>query len=287
MKLLVALCSYQNPSGLIASIKNLHDLAERRDELSFNIGLDHDDLDGQDVLKYLPTEIYNKIKVTLFPDDIAQSDLWNVLCVPDTAAYYYLSTDDAFCLVQGWDTYLERRERLPHIVFWNDVNLPGAASTFIMSNDWLKATGYALPPFFPYWFADTWVDELRAFVTGEESGVDRGLKISYPPGKTTGLIELDFWWGFFNATRPLRIKKAYQIFSKLYGVDLDTNAFYSRAANLLVDMRRRDFQHKQIIPEMEAEMAEPGNKKIARHLKCKVIALELMEKEGLKLWGDL
>lgn len=287
MRIVVALASYRNPSGLLATIKNLHMLAEHPKNLSFRIGLDEGDFNNMLALRYLPPDI--RYDVTYFPLDIPHSDMWNRLCIPGEADFYVLYGDDIVCISPCWDTILERKSKNKLLIFWNDVGNPGAAGAFIVSDAWLRACGYALPIYFPYWFGDTWMDELRAFVTGAERGIDEAMRLYIPKGKTTGMQELDFWWGFFNATRPLRIVEAERIYIATCPLEtaLTQEEFQTRAQEMSLIMRQRDREHRPQIPELEGAFAEMGDKKAARHARCKKAAIELMQTHKLELWGDI
>jgi hypothetical protein len=279
LKIAVAIPSYWNPAGLIAGVKNLHDLAAHPENLTFRIGLDFDDGAGHEAVKHLG---FAKVEVVDFPHGMPHSEFWNKLCVPDAADYYVLYSDDAVCLTPHWDVVLaETANPMP---FWNVVNQPGGALACFVSNAWLKTCGYALPPYFPFWFGDTWIDELRAFVTGRPSGIVPELKLYLPQGKTTGMKDLDYWWGFFNATRPLRIQKAWKIFN---GLPLAEESFMRRCAKLSEPMRMRDAYYRARITDLEAGNTEPGEAKLERHRKCRALADALMQENGLELWGDI
>jgi hypothetical protein len=281
MRILVAIPSYHNPAGLIAAVKNLHDIAYSPSDIVFKIGVDEDDFLNKTALAYLSG---HNISATYYKKDIPHSDMWNELC-KDEADFYVLHNDDSVCVSPHWDKVLAETDK--NVLFWQVVNNPYSAGPCIISDGWLKAAGCAFVPYFPFWFGDTWLDELRAFVTGEDSDVEENLCLYIPVGKTTGIMDLDFWWGFFNATRPLRIAEAYKVFMALGKAHLSHVQFNQRAEQMCRLMRLRDTEHRKMIPELESSFDEAGDKKLARHARCRKIADELMAKNNLKLWGDL
>lgn len=280
-KIIVAIPSYKNPAGLISSVKNMHEFAANPDNLLFRLGLDFDDNESHESVKWLG---FANIEIVDFAKDTAHSDFLNLLCPPDSADFYALHCDDGMCITQKWDEEFVKSGE--HVVFWDVVNHPGAAIACGVSNAWIKACGYTMPPYFPFWFGDTWLDELRTFVTGKDSGINHRIMFYFLPGKTTGMKDLDYWWGFFNTTRKLRIEKAWQIFMKLGGIGMKEE-FVSRAENLSVAMRGRDSWNRARIPMLEGICTEVSSNKIERHIKCRSVADALMGEHALQLWGDI
>src|SRR5690606_5015610 len=75
--------------------------------------------------------------------------------------------------------------------------------------------GFVHAPFFPFWFTDTWNDEI-----GDMAGMKAELPIKVSPpegrGKTHGLRDIAFWAGLFNSFRPHRAEVAHCLIDAAY-----------------------------------------------------------------------
>jgi hypothetical protein len=75
--------------------------------------------------------------------------------------------------------------------------------------------GFFAPPWFPFWFHDTWLEEMGAFV-----GWRRPLaaRIVAPEGRgaTQNLRDLAFWAALFDATRPARTSLALRMIEEMH-----------------------------------------------------------------------
>lgn len=79
----------------------------------------------------------------------------------------------------------------------------------IVPRGWMAVTGWLAAPWFPYWFTDTWWDEIATMVCGR-CPVDIG--VSQPHGNlTSGQPDLLLWVHLFTRLRPLRIAQAQRI----------------------------------------------------------------------------
>ena len=67
----------------------------------------------------------------------------------------------------------------------------------------VEKIGYFAVPYFPYWYHDTWLDEI-ARMTGRNFYADVNVTFPNGQGKTRGLRDVAFWATFFDLTRPLR-----------------------------------------------------------------------------------
>jgi hypothetical protein len=86
------------------------------------------------------------------------------------------------------------------------------APAFAFTRGWVDAFGYFMPEHFPFWWHDTWVDEL-ARMTGRFTWADigwekHGASESTSQHKTTRMREVSWWARFFDETRVLREEQA-------------------------------------------------------------------------------
>lgn len=80
----------------------------------------------------------------------------------------------------------------------------------IVRREMVQQVGFLAAPWFPFWFTDTWWDEIGTMVQSC-IGIDVGLEYQGDRGKTQGLRDLAFWATFFEKTRPMRIGAAQEI----------------------------------------------------------------------------
>jgi len=78
---------------------------------------------------------------------------------------------------------------------------------------------YFAPPWFPYWFVDTWWDEI-GILLGLRRAID--VRVSAPEGRgrSHGVFDVAFWAQLFEDTRSLRVRDA-RVLAGLNGQGLD------------------------------------------------------------------
>lgn len=74
------------------------------------------------------------------------------------------------------------------------------------------------PPWFPYWFCDTWWTEVGV-LSGLMVEIDAEVSSPDGRGRSHALVDLPFWVEFFNGTRPLRVRNAIEMAQAAYGAD--------------------------------------------------------------------
>lgn len=88
----------------------------------------------------------------------------------------------------------------------------------ILTRAMLDCVGYAFPPWFPYWFVDTWWNEI-GIVLGNRREIAVEVKHQGERGKSHSLVDLTFWATFFEETRPMRARDALLLARKAWGED--------------------------------------------------------------------
>lgn len=184
-------------------VASLLDNAAKPDRVTIYAGLDEDD-------PSLPeTEnITNCERVIRSPETTVAKMIDNLSKIAESQSDATLRMDDDFiCETQGWD---DNCECMTGLGFWrpDDPTHPrGFLSFACMSTEmaaWLRRVqGFVHPPWFPFWFTDTWLSEI-----GDMSGLKAPLemRISQPEGRgqTHGLREIRFWASFFAGYRLTR-----------------------------------------------------------------------------------
>ena len=133
--------------------------------------------------------------------------LYNSLVEQARGDWLMAMADDYVIDTAGWPSVLTRYgRRLPNkigVLFAHDPHHPDFTTIYCIHRRVYAMAGYFAAPFFPYWFTDTWWDEI-----GEMTGLKLEMPINVwlPDGRgeTQGMRDLAFWVRFFEATRPMR-----------------------------------------------------------------------------------
>lgn len=203
MKLGIILPSRNRPAGLKRMVASLLDNAAKPDRVTIYAGLDADD-------PTLPeTEgIANVERVIRAPETTVAKMIDNLSLQAEQACDATLRMDDDFiCETRGWD---DNAECMTGLGLWRlDDPTHGAhfMSFACMSSEmagWLRqAQGFVHAPWFPFWFTDTWLNEIGD-MAGMKGPLD--IRVTQPEGRgvTHGLRDIKFWAQFFDGFRLSR-----------------------------------------------------------------------------------
>jgi hypothetical protein len=127
------------------------------------------------------------------------------------ADLYVLWSDDVYIPTGRWDEiladYAVKFEDGMGVVYFGKLEgvfQPGIAVT----RGFIDRMGFFCTPYFPFWWHDTWIDEI-ARMSGRiiHAPVDC-TQLSELKGQSRGVREIAWWAAFFEATRPMRRKVA-------------------------------------------------------------------------------
>jgi hypothetical protein len=141
----------------------------------------------------------------------------------EDASLFVMGVDDAYMNVEGWDQrLLDAAALFPDgigvVHYHSRGSLYDLPMGYALTKGWIEQVGFFCPPYFPFWWHDTWVDELAKF-TGRYVWADVPWHLhgkSETEGhKTQRIREVSWWAKFFDETRPSRVAKAKEIIAKL------------------------------------------------------------------------
>lgn len=122
---------------------------------------------------------------------------------------HVLMSDDVMPLTWHWDEVINMAVSQGLDAFcWEEQGDPNNQTYLILTKKYAEALVSYLPIWFPFWFSDTWRNEIYIMVFHKSMPIVRDLKIGGKRGKTHGLQDVEFWFDFFARTRPQRIKEA-------------------------------------------------------------------------------
>ena len=136
---------------------------------------------------------------------------YNRVAAARPADIYVLWADDAVILTKGWDRTIEDAARLfpdgMGVIYFGEI--PGILQTGIaVTHKFAQKMGFFCVPYFPFWWHDTWVDEI-ARMTDRIVNVNVAAKcLTELKGTSRGVREIAWWGNFFESTRPQRIQAA-------------------------------------------------------------------------------
>lgn len=283
-KIAVCLLSRGRSRKLSSVITALDELSSDKNEILYFIGCDNDDPDTLAVADKLTREIKN-----VFPihseRPLTLGHAWNALVTdakerfnPD---FFMTYTDDAIPLSHHWDEKIRYLTTNNDVVSWYGWDTPGEFGNYAVTRKWYENIGYLCIPHFPFWFADTWTKEVYQFIYNRDVLVSRDLLLGGRKGKTTNLRHLDFWWGFFNATRILRIKEAYKI-SKFNGDEIQ---FTESRKEWIENGNFRDRYFRERIDELTKALGD-ASQPSARYILAKKNAEKFLIDNHLTSWSE-
>jgi len=225
MRINVGLPSRGRPLDMVASAISLIRLASGGHDLKITLGIDGDDIPSQQAARDLQTT--GVCHTLTLPRHDGLGDLINDLAAttPDDAAFLLWSDRISVTTLQ-WDHDLALCcMQKPDRPLWLDsVHLTGAGQ-FILPPLWREVQGKPCPGLFPFWFVDTAIEELDAYVHGFPR-ISLQSKAAGPRGfKTNRMRDVEFWIDLFAAQRPRRVAEAVEISKKLGLVPLDVKPY--------------------------------------------------------------
>lgn len=293
MKIAICIPTRNRPLLLISVLTAFDQLSSGKHEISYCIGVDEDDAHAYEAARLAAGHI-PRISICFVPKDVVTiGGIWNYLAAGYKTApegeepdIYLAHVDDALPIARYWDEMIVRYAQHHPAFSWFDAELGTQAGYPIITKRWLRECGYFQAEHFPFWFCDTWFEEVFQFTFNRKILIPSPLAVGGKRGTTTNLRDLDFWWGFFNSMRRVRLLEAHGL-SKTFGV-LGSGATYQEfivsRSHWINEATKRDVSFRgerlRVIEEARQEQKEPS----ARYLEAKRRAEAYMTARGMGLW---
>ena len=274
MKTAVLMCSRGDPESYETTVRCLQELESGENEVVYVCGFDEDDLPTS-VMLNMGFSKDKSVIISMGPRPRTLGEVQNRLMRAVDADLYMPMGDHMCCLTQDWDIHLEKNMQGRVLGSWITSYNPNDPLVPVMSRHWIKSLGYVAFDLFPYWFTDTWTQEVYEFATGEKVPLFQELMFGGKRGETQSLRELDFWWGVFNATRTIRFRDA-----KKLGLQVSGNT-----TTRLKEMTERDNFMRQRFDAIER--VNPAKEPEQRYFDAKTNAERYLADHGLGLWCNL
>lgn len=203
----IALCiaSRGHPIDLLRVIKETDERVKDPSSVTISVALDDDDESNPE-----KPETKSNLVWSIGPREDSLGAKYNRAATNAPADYYALGADDNVFKTQDWDEKIrEGVSLLPdNFGFIYFGRLDGTLPTqMAIPHALIERQGFLFPPYFPFWFHDTWTDEI-AHMTGKVLWVGIEVEEIGGRGKTRGLQDLSMWTSLFEMMRPWRIDAA-------------------------------------------------------------------------------
>jgi len=200
----VLLPTLGRPGQLIAAVASLLEAGAMPEGTELLIGFQEDDPAITTVFDTAPG-----VRTFRWPAFPTLARKVNRLAEEATGAYLMAFAND-MAVAPGWsriirDTVTTRAETtIFHIL---DGPNPDFTLLPLLHRRMIATTGFFCAPWFPFWFTDTWWDEIGTLIDSKHA-IDIGLTYPAGRGRSQGLRDLAFWTSFLNLTRPMRLEAA-------------------------------------------------------------------------------
>lgn len=265
MKIAVAIMSRGRPLSLIGVVQALHALSSGQNDVAYRVGCDDDDpmtIGACHWMRQAGLPVARRVGPRPLGLGGAAAKLLDD--EPDADAGTILA-DDMYPLTPHWDAVIAQAAgRDPAGVWWW---LGEATAYCIVGRRWLAAAERLYPDYFPFWFDDTWLAEVRTMATGRAPET-LPIALAGRRGPTQRCRDLEFWFRFFANRLPERIAEAKTIAGKLGLPDVADRVAEAYAARLT-----RMLPH---IARFTARFGDPRPPSV-EYLACHARAVRLME----------
>ncbi|MEP7208865.1 MAG: hypothetical protein ABI920_18170 [Casimicrobiaceae bacterium] len=259
-------------AGLARLIQSIADTADKPDDVVLVVGVDDDDAPTREFAGRCRSRV--EIFWSVGPRELTLGRLWNRLAAgPHDCDILAMFTDDYVMATRGWDQQYRRAASVMPFGFgtaWpiDPLHPPNFCTAPVITRRMMERMGFFVPPWFPYWFHDIWLEEVGAFVACR---LPLPARMAAPDGRglTRGMRDLAFWAQLFDATRPLRLQLAHRLLDEMYAgqehlkVSLrfamqGVAMFYQRRMSSLADPARA-----AVIEQRHAAAGEPSTRYLA------------------------
>lgn len=159
------------PEGM----KRLVDSAFRMAQFPFSIEiifyLDHDDVRGQEMFQELKNDNIEYYRLNdniraVVGDRIILSQMWNECYKITRGDICQHSGDDIVFRTENWDTIVLREfAKVPDKILFlygrdGIIDSEKLGTHGFIHRNWVETVGYFVPPYFSFWYNDTWLTEV-------------------------------------------------------------------------------------------------------------------------------
>jgi hypothetical protein len=194
------------PLELARGIRSLRDAAGRDAAIEILVAIDDDDEAFHRAPFHDPG-----VRLLTGPRPATLGAKLNALAAAATGEILWFIADDYVMDTAGWpDRFRAEVAALPGgigILYPHDGLHDDHASFPLLTRRMVATVGYFAPVWFPYWFVDTWWDEI-GILLGSRRRIDVQVSAPEGRGRSHGVFDVAFWAQLFEDTRSMRVRDA-------------------------------------------------------------------------------
>ncbi|MBI5121413.1 MAG: hypothetical protein HZA67_10435 [Rhodospirillales bacterium] len=291
----IMLLTRGRPDAFIQMLASLARTAKRKDLIDLWAYVDDDDPTVEE-LRSLDLGSLAGFAVNFLarPRPVTHGEAFNELWrgTATNAGIYLAVADDYVMETRHWDESIRQSfaaypDRLV-LGRVQDPHLPNMLLIMAMTGEWINELGYLVPPYFPYWFGDRWMEEITRLAQ-RLIYLDVQMKQNGGKGRTQRMRNLPFWTDFFCETFQERVETAKRLRGRIYDPESHDGRLAEMMASELelkfweqdLDWKRRDIQW---LEESNADPEEASNPPSLSYMKAELQArahLSWLEGQGL------
>ena len=204
MKITVCLPTRGRPDKLKKSVGALMALASGNHEITYAIGIDHDDPATIDACKTM-----NGVTGYVMKRRGSLGSIVNTLAEKFPADVHISFADDVEMKEPGWDQHIaDAVTEYPDSVMWLmakvwiDGKIVNENPYAVVPKAWRDAAGYIFTDHFPFWHDDGWLEQVWHYARGTRQLLRIDVEITDDnAGKTHRLHDYIFWRCFYFSPR--------------------------------------------------------------------------------------
>jgi len=271
-RIALLLPSRRRPQSLRRAVDSIGATATRPDDVVVVIGVDDDDDETVELAAHYRPRV--PILWSRGPRELTLGHLWNRLAAADHGCdVLAMAFDDYVMASPDWDENYRRAAAIMPAGYgtaWptDGIHNPDFCTAPIVTRRMRDRMGFFVPPWFPFWFHDTWLEEMGAFVACR---LPLASRIDAPDGRgaTQNMRDLVFWATLFEATRHLRMNLAMQMIDEMYAghQQLQVSLKFSMQGVAMFYAQRNaphvDPRHAATVEQQQQTSSEPSERYLA------------------------
>ena len=210
------------PQMLAQVFTSLEQTIAQKSKVAVWLYIDHDDQITMDAIRTGQFQGYSfGIHCVVGESAASLGEIHNLTWRTSTSGsgIFMLHADDTLFVTPGWDDVIRAAfNQYPDRILAahpHDPELHEPTFQMILSAEWLTVTGRFSTAYFPFWFDDTWLDQIGQII-GRRAQLPIKLRLIGGKGKTPRMRNVAFWTGFYNHTLDERIHTAKELLKQIH-----------------------------------------------------------------------
>lgn len=174
MKFSILIPTKNRPKNILNVLSTIYKTAKDIKNIETIFYVDNDDEISKQTIDKVGS---SNIKYTSSEQKVLFSDMWNQAYKESCGEYLMLCGDDVEFHTKDWDQKIlskfDKYEDKIAYVFPKDGYANGKLGVHgFVHRKWAEIVGFFTPPYFAYWYADTWLDEVSKMIKRAEYAED-------------------------------------------------------------------------------------------------------------------